>query len=147
MLKTQEDVMMKTNKLMQTIAVAFLSAIATTMPAMAKEDQAAASFERELNHQPGSRQVTKRTEINTDVLYQKINQPLYSTSELVIHGQTDSDQVAASFARELNHEPSTLAPATRTDIDTDVLYSMVNDPLRSRSTSNEPGLILLARTE
>jgi hypothetical protein len=147
MLITQEDVMMKTNKFMQTIAVAFLTVIATTMPAMAKEDRAAASFERELNHQPGTSQAITRNDISTDVLYQEINQSLYSTTDVVIRNQTGPDQVLASFMRELNHKSSTPAPVTRTDIDTDVLYAMVNDSLQSRSVSNEPGLNLLARSE
>ena len=136
--------MMKTNIFKQKLAVTFLTVIAATTPALAKEDQVAARFEHELNHQPRTAQVTRCSEIDTDVLYQEINQFLYSTTNLAIRSQGGLDQVVASFVRELNHESPTPAPATRTDIDTDILYAMVNDPLQSRTVSNEPGLILLA---
>jgi len=147
MLKTQEDVIMKTNKFKQTLTGAFLTMMALTLPAPAIADQVIASFERESNHQQGAGYEISRSAIETDVLYREINQSLYSTTKLVNHDQSAPDQVVASFARELNHEAATPRPTTRVDIDTDVLYVMLNKQLQSVSASKVPGLILLAEAE
>ena len=49
--------------------------------------------------------------------------------------QVISDPVVASFDRALSHEAGPSVPAVRTDIDNDVLYALVNQPLHSRDTA------------
>lgn len=48
--------------------------------------------------------------------------------------QTTDDAVIASFERALKHEAGPAAPVTRSNIDNDVLYELVNQPLRTQST-------------
>ena len=49
--------------------------------------------------------------------------------------QAIDDPVIASFDRALQHEATPAAPATRSDIDSDVLYELVNQPLHTQSTA------------
>ena len=53
-----------------------------------------------------------------------------------ITNETD-DPIVASFERELNHKPIAAQPATRADIDEDVLYELVNKPLQDTETEKE----------
>ena len=48
--------------------------------------------------------------------------------------QTTDDAVMASFERALNHEAGPAAPATRSSIDNDVLYELVNQPLHTQGS-------------
>ena len=49
--------------------------------------------------------------------------------------QTANDPVIASFERVLHHEAGRAARATRSDIDNDVLYELVNQPLQTQSAA------------
>lgn len=53
----------------------------------------------------------------------------------VIADDTDY-QVAASFERELSHQPSQSVPATRNEIDKDVLYRLINKPLQTAEAAD-----------
>ena len=53
--------------------------------------------------------------------------------------QTNDDPVTASFERALHHEVGPAARATRSDIDNDVLYALVNQPLQ---TQDSPSVVL-----
>ena len=44
---------------------------------------------------------------------------------------TKDDQVAASFEREFAHEAPQPKPATRDDVDSDVLYERISKPLQT----------------
>ena len=52
------------------------------------------------------------------------------------------DPVAASFERELNHESEVPSPAARTDIDEDILYSLINKPLQSQPEAPVDGVLV-----
>jgi hypothetical protein len=49
--------------------------------------------------------------------------------------QVAVDPVLASFDRALSHEAVPAAPAARADIDSDVLYELVNQPLQTRDAT------------
>ncbi len=49
--------------------------------------------------------------------------------------QSVEDPVIASFDRALHHEAGPAVPATRSDIDNDLLYELVNQPLHTQRTA------------
>lgn len=49
--------------------------------------------------------------------------------------QSTEDLVIASFDRALHHEAGPAAPTTRSDVDNDVLYELINQPLLTQSTA------------
>jgi hypothetical protein len=51
--------------------------------------------------------------------------------------QTTNDPVTASFERALHHEVGPAVRATRSDIDNDVLYALVNQPLQTQDAPSE----------
>jgi len=56
--------------------------------------------------------------------------------------QTTDDPVIASFERALHHEAGPAARAIRSDIDNDVLYELVNQPLHTQSTVGNTNPVL-----
>lgn len=50
--------------------------------------------------------------------------------------QTTDDSITASFERTLHHEVGPAARVTRSDIDNDVLYALVNQPLQTQDPSS-----------
>lgn len=111
---------MKTNHFKQALSTTFFTLMAATMSAQAQEDQVVASFERELNL------------------------ALLGSPVKVLNEQ---DQVSASFSRNLNHEAATPTPATRAQIDQDVLYRMISNRLQSETVSIDSSEILVARAD
>ena len=60
------------------IFVVAISVAAVNSPAGEPDDPVAASFERELNHEPAPRKETKREDIDSDELYKRVNEPLWT---------------------------------------------------------------------
>ena len=58
------------------------------------------------------------------------------------HTQATIDPIVVSFERALLHEAAPAAPATRSDIDSDVLYALVNQPLHTQSTAGNSNPVL-----
>ncbi len=52
----------------------------------------------------------------------------------------EKDQIVASFERELNHEPPSIPTATRSAVEGDVLYQIINETSWSPETQIEHAL-------
>jgi Holliday junction resolvase RusA-like endonuclease len=55
--------------------------------------------------------------------------------------QATDDGIIASFDRALHHEAGPATPTTRPDIDNDLLYEMVNQPLRTQRAAGSTNLV------
>jgi hypothetical protein len=57
------------------------------------------------------------------------------------------DPVRASFEREFSHEPVPAPPAAGQEAESDILYELVNVPLRSGAAGSDSDAVLLAGAE
>lgn len=113
----------------QTRATGAVLTLALAAGSCFAQDNAAASFERMLSHQPSTHRPVTAAQRDADPLVAAIVVPLRDGAQRT-PVFADADPLARSFARMLSHQPSTHQPVTAAQREIDPLVAVLVEPLR-----------------